>query len=85
VVKALDLKSNGISRAGSNPAAVVCFATVSKELSFAFDFFDKKVQVIISYVSRLNSPYMSINKMIKDMTSVGFEPTPEDWCLKPAP
>ncbi len=42
MVKALDLKSNGISRAGSNPAAVVCFATIRKELSFAFDFFDKK-------------------------------------------
>ena len=21
----------------------------------------------------------------KHMTEVGFEPTPEDWCLKPAP
>jgi hypothetical protein len=28
---------------------------------------------------------VKITKKVIDLTSVGFEPTPEDWCLKPAP
>ena len=37
MVKGLDSKSNGVTRAGSNPAAVVLFAILTQELTLSYE------------------------------------------------